>query len=87
MDTKLKIWSYWLLLLTHPCLPLKQAVLMIDLLAKVSVDDLVYSKSATTTLVNVATSFVDRTAVRQYLIRLCKVASRYIHQSRRAGVR
>ena len=58
----------------HPRLPLKQAVLMIDLLAKVSVDDLVYSKSATTTLVNVATSFVDRTAVRQYLIRLCKVA-------------
>ena len=58
---------------------------MIDLLAKVSVDDLVYSKSATTTLVNVAASFVDNTAVRRYLIRLCKVAlGTYIKAEERA---
>ena len=69
----------------HPHLPLKQAVLMIDLLAKVSVDDLVYSKSASTTLVNVAGSFIEKTAVRRYLIRLCKVAlGTYIKAEERA---
>ena len=58
----------------HPRLPLKQAVLMMDLLAKVSITDLVYSRSASSTLVNVAISFVDETAVRRYLVRLAKVA-------------